>query len=307
LYLFSFFFEGECVMSKTKCVGKGRRGFTLIELLVVIAIIGILIGLLLPAVQKVREAANRTRCANNLKQVGLAIHNYASTYQDRLPSLVGTAPNGAVTQTYSFWFTLLPFVEQDPLYKAGVNGGSATPHTQATTAGPQVQAVKVSIYICASDASVAATGFPNGGASTTSSPTCTSYAPNMVLFGPTTASYSINVPDGTSNTIMCAEKYGYASSTVNSWAIPGTTAGYSRFYDSSTGGSTPNAYTDPPQLNVAFGTAAANRPNSYHPGASLVLMGDGRVVPVPVSLGQTSWASLVTPAGGEVIGNDWQN
>jgi prepilin-type N-terminal cleavage/methylation domain-containing protein/prepilin-type processing-associated H-X9-DG protein len=93
--------------------GKGRRGFTLIELLVVIAVIGLLIALLLPAVQKVREAGNRTQCLNNMKQLGLAVHGYADVnhrfFVQNGPASWGSGPSWAVY--------LLPYLEQDNIYR----------------------------------------------------------------------------------------------------------------------------------------------------------------------------------------------
>jgi len=104
-----------------------RRGFTLVELLVVIAIIGILIALLLPAVQAAREAARRSECANNLKQLGLAIHNYHDTYQVFPPALLnsGRMDNAAANNwfqpgvlNHTGWTMLLPFMEQQALWKS---------------------------------------------------------------------------------------------------------------------------------------------------------------------------------------------
>src|SRR5438876_7359412 len=99
-----------------------RRGFTLIELLVVIAIIAVLIGLLLPAVQKVREAANRLKCQNNLKQIVLAAHNYHGDHGQfpvgaRLSVLVAGRP----TMGTNLWIELLPYIEQGNLYQGWDN------------------------------------------------------------------------------------------------------------------------------------------------------------------------------------------
>src|SRR6266851_3553164 len=137
------------------------RGFTLIELLVVIAIIAILIGLLLPAVQKVREAAARVTCINNLKQCSLAVINQADQNQGKLPPGIGSfsQPNqarcgGTNTQWGGLMFHMLPYIEQENLLKACVcpNGTGADPEQGVLPqqAGGVMQNT-VKTYMCPSD------------------------------------------------------------------------------------------------------------------------------------------------------------
>jgi prepilin-type N-terminal cleavage/methylation domain-containing protein/prepilin-type processing-associated H-X9-DG protein len=194
---------------------RNRRGFTLIELLVVIAIIAVLIGLLLPAVQKVREAASRIRCANHLSQLGKAAHNYHSTYNFFPPGVQLTMPKG------SFLYVLLPFVEQDNRFKqfnTSVDIVAPVNHT-ARIAGD------VPIYLCPSDPSsgiftdTIPAGVPPGPGSRTNyyanlgahafwqdSAGILSKPANLAgVFGLGSAVRVTSITDGSSNTALFAE------------------------------------------------------------------------------------------------------
>ena len=216
---------------------KFRKAFTLIELLVVIAIIAILIGLLLPAVQRVREASNRATCANNLKQIGLAVHNYENTFNILPPSRYSgffslTNPGPATTANtgdLSLYITLLPYLEQAQLYEKVTTFDVATMATNDAhlynvpmvgTPNGKARTAKVKAYICPSDATINSNGTPI----TNTDWGAVSYNYSYMVFGtsgrPTTyvgtngygnsySAYTLaSLPDGTSNTIGFAEKVG---------------------------------------------------------------------------------------------------
>src|SRR5262245_38212845 len=138
-----------------------RRGFTLIELLVVIAIIAILIGLLLPAVQKVREAANRTQCADHLKQLGTACHNYESNHRQLPPGYLGPIPNEIdyggnpdTIQHVGLLVYLLPYVEQEPVYRqlrVNFDIRQLGPAWYLDATNWQLAQTRIKLFLCPSD------------------------------------------------------------------------------------------------------------------------------------------------------------
>ncbi|HVS34391.1 MAG TPA: DUF1559 domain-containing protein, partial [Gemmataceae bacterium] len=210
-----------------------RPGFTLLELLVVIAIIAILIGLLMPAVQKAREAAARIQCTNNLKQIALATHNCNDTLNG-LPPAQGWFP-GSAPSSIAGWggvfFHLLPFIEQDNLYHSalavgpnpmGENPGPNAPYYSgaAGVGGPSfVGARALKIYLCPSDPTARGGTYTDAIYNYQWAPSC--YAGNFLVFAvvPNPAQFDVvtswqgasnlqaSFPDGTSVTILFAERY----------------------------------------------------------------------------------------------------
>jgi prepilin-type N-terminal cleavage/methylation domain-containing protein len=312
---------------------KAGRGFTLIELLVVIAIIAILIGLLLPAVQKVREAAARMSSSNNLKQTSLALHNMNDTY-GVLPLPVGSYPRANTPDTYytpnptaiqvgTVEYFLLPFIEQENVYKA-----QATLHPDSWWCGYTIKT-----YNNPADPSAPADGYPDHARPRYG----TSYAPNEAVFAhgltivPKWRNGHINpvarIPatfvDGTSNTIVFAEKYMVCGPAPGSLAAfyygetclnCGSPSNYSGACnrlgpDTTYVGSPPMFYsglTLPPQ-NKPPPSNGCNpcMLQGPHSGGILVGLGDGSVRLVSTAVSQQTWMNAVDPADGNVLGSDW--
>jgi prepilin-type N-terminal cleavage/methylation domain-containing protein/prepilin-type processing-associated H-X9-DG protein len=307
---------------------RARSAFTLIELLVVIAIIAILIGLLLPAVQKVRDAAARTQCQNNLKQLGLGYHNYALNNNDSFaPSMISDQ-----TKTVGWGIFLLPYIEQDNLYKQ--YNFSAPFFFSNPAFGINNQAVAntpIKTYICPAAPSRTGPysytftfpGFPSfswqaypadytpiAGVSTSllGYLGLTTTATDGALQRDVTTKI-LALTDGTSNTILLGEIAGkneqYRAGKDSGQPLSGFYGGEGGWADATSSGS--SLLGSSGDGTTTPGTCGINCSNDYglysfHTGGANVLLADGSVRFLAASLDIRVLCGLVTRAGGEVPG-----
>jgi prepilin-type N-terminal cleavage/methylation domain-containing protein/prepilin-type processing-associated H-X9-DG protein len=285
------------------------RGFTLIELLVVIAIIAILIGLLLPAVQKVREAAARMSCSNNIKQIGLGLHNYHSAYGNFPEYWKGISTDPAFyDHGHGVFYSLLPFIEQDAVFRLSPAQDVKNPNIDdAATAANSPASKVIKTYLCPSeDSNTDPATWTNGWV-------VGNYAANQEVFGEQNPNPALggvitdrrnrlegSFPDGTSNTIGIAEKQGRncnGSGTLwghgnwnpwweprfNSWANRGPAAKF--------------------QVQPTPTECDPTRPQSPHTNGMNVGLMDGSVRFLPASIDPNVWWAACTANGGEIPTN----
>jgi prepilin-type N-terminal cleavage/methylation domain-containing protein len=317
-------------MTNSTPSAAARRGFTLIELLVVIAIIGVLIALLLPAVQKVREAANRSQCTNNVKQLCLGLHNMHDTYKALPPWSAGHAGAGpyanmvAGTGNDCSWAALLlRFIEQDALWKNGLSGG----YWDVNNGSPAMPDQPLpNVYLCPSDASDKRFGGENVG----------NYVYNFIVAAnprPATlanpladnkwanaARIPADFTDGTTNTFLITEKYRMCGSMNADGTVPGTSGCGNWMYRNNYHRGVPDMSCMTPafalqtpwnaaphftfQVQVPRANCHAAYPASPHPGGIVMGLADASVRTISSNVNAGVWQNAVTPQDGNVISLD---
>jgi prepilin-type N-terminal cleavage/methylation domain-containing protein len=289
-------------MRRQKKAISARSGFTLIELLVVIAIVAVLVGLLLPAVQKVRATAARLQSANNLKQITLAVHGYEGTaghFPDSDANVGGPRPNTSVHAL------LLPHLEQDAVLRAAAADGV----WGATPAAPAATTIKV--FRSPRDPSAPGDTYTQDGNVWAFS----NYGWNEAVFTNPYVAWNprytfLSVTDGTSNTVAFGEQYAVCGGTPKLWAYNPPWYEYraAEFHPPTLSAGGMLGWKAPaatPQQLPAVADCDPRNLQAMDAGGCLVSMFDGSVRTVGPGVGGSTWYAAIWPQDGGVLGPDW--
>jgi prepilin-type N-terminal cleavage/methylation domain-containing protein len=254
-----------------------RHGFTLIELVVVIALLLLFLGFWLTFLGRARRVAVGSQCTNNLRMLGIALHNVNDTYA-RLPPLVGSFPANNSYGTLFYYF--LPFVEQDNIWRLSQN----------YVWNNRTYSYAIRIYICPEDRTAPPNNQYREWLATAS------YPANWLVFGKGGARIPATFQDGTSNTIVFTERYQLCQDQPCAWGYPGLYYWSPMFAHYSHG----KFQTRPAarECNPAL-------PQSAHRSGIPVCMGDASVRIVADTVSPQTWWYACTPSGGETLGPDW--